>query len=533
MNKRFIRNNIILKALLLSVFIIAAIPFLVPFKSRAAIKVPVDTSIEESKDAGRDLYDSVCYYHNALPLNISVSSGQDSSILHDERYSTSMKLDEGTLVTVKSDSAMKGLYIIWDSMVPEWTLKIGDNSYTYGQYGFLHEYIELPEEAGELTIVIPNAGDQTPIKGLNKMRMADIIAFDTTDVPVWVQKWEPPCEEADILAFSTHSDDEQIFLGGITPIYPAEKNMRVQFAFFTTHWNTYEPIREHEKLNGLWLAGAKYYPIMGIFEDAYSTTYEGAAQSINEDEAALFETRIIRRTHPQVVVTQDYLKGEYGHGQHIFMATNTIKAVDLAADENYDPESIEKYGTWNTPKFYVHLNSDDPTLLDMRSPLTSFGGKRAIDVARQAYLCHQTQQWCDFSVDDYGPYSAAKWCLYKTNVGEDVAKNDLMENLTSYDEQERIRLEEEEARRLEEEKLKKEAEEKERLEKEALQKEEAEKEQPGKDKEDPSKKTPFSGTEIFVIAAIAVVVLMVAGFVTYILISNNNKKKRRHKIRRR
>jgi len=517
--------------------LLSTMPFMLVFSSFtlnafAAIKVPVDTSIEQSKDAGRDLYESKCYYHNALALNISISSGQDSSVLHDEKYSTSIKLDEGTSVTVSSETKMHGLYIIWDCMVPRWTLKIGENSYTYGEYNFLHEYIELPEETNELTIVIPNAGDQTPIKGLNKMRMSDIIAFDSADVPAWVQKWEPVCEEADILAFSTHSDDEQIFLGGITPIYQAEKNMRVQFAFFTTHWNTYEPIREHEKLNGLWLAGAKYYPIMGIFEDAYSTSYEGAAQSINEDDAALFQTQIIRRVHPQVVVTQDYTKGEYGHGQHIFMATNTIKAVEYAADENYDPDSVSKYGTWNVPKFYVHLNSDEPTVLDMRTPLESFNGKRAIDVARQAYLCHQTQQWCDFSVDDYGPYSAANWGLYKTNVGPDVAKNDLMENLTSYDEQEKIRLEEEEKLRLEEEKKKAEEEEKARLEKEALEKEQAESQNESKDKEKTKDKSSLSGTEIFVIAAVIVVVIMAGGFGAYFIISSGKKKKRRKKRRR-
>ena len=523
-----------IRKLLLSAAPLLVAFFMMPLNVMAAIKVPVDTSIEPNKDAGTDLYESKCYYHNALPLNISISSGQDSSVLHDEKYSTSIKLDEGTLVTVSSETKMHSLYIIWDSMVPEWTLKIGDNSYTYGKYNFLHEYIELPEETNELTIVIPNAGDQTPIKGLNKMRISDIIAFDTADVPVWVQKWEPPCEEADILAFSTHSDDEQIFLGGITPIYQAEKNMRVQFAFFTTHWNGYEPIREHEKLNGLWLAGAKYYPIMGIFDDAYSKTYEGAAQTINEDEAALFETRIIRRVHPQVVVTQDYLNGEYGHGQHIFMATNTIKAVEFAKDETYDQDSVAQYGVWNVSKFYVHLYSDDPTLLDMRSPLESFGGKRAIDVARQAYLCHQTQQWCDFSVDDYGPYSAANWGLYKTNVGPDVAKNDLMENLTSYDEQERIRLEEEEKIRLEEEKKKAAEEEKARLEKEALEKEQAEKEDGGKDKDKDktNDESGLSGTEIFVIAAIIVIVLMAGGFVAYFIVSNNQKKKRRKKRRR-
>ncbi len=526
MKKIFTGNNIkktLAKAVAFSIIL------LTPIHSMAAlIKVPIDTSIESDRNAGTDLYDTKCYYKNVLPLTITASSGQDTAILHDERYSTSMKFDEGTLVTVKSETKMHGIYIIWDTIVPEWTLKIGEESYTYGKYGFLHEYIELPVETDEVTIVIPN-GKQDVIRGLDKIRISDIMAFDSPDVPVWVQKWEPPCEEADILAFSTHSDDEQIFLGGLNPIYQVEKGMRVQFAFFTTHWNGGEPIREHEKLNGLWLSGAKYYPILGTFDDAYSTSYEGAAQTINEDEAALFETRVIRRTHPQVVVTQDSENGEYGHGQHIFMAQNTIKAVTLAADPTYDEESISMYGTWDVPKFYVHLYSDDPTMLDMRAPLDNFDGKRAIDVARQAYLCHQTQQWCSFTVDDYGPYSASKFGLYKTNVGEDVAKNDLMENLVSYDEQERIRLEEEEAKRLEEE-------EKQRLEEEQRQKEAearaaaqaAEPETQPKEEKD-----GLSGIEILIITAIVLAVLMTGGFAAYFIVSSNNKKKRRKKRRKR
>ena len=103
-----------------------------PFHSMAAlIKVPVDTTIENDRNAGTDLYDTKCYYKNVLPLDISLSTGGDTSILHDEKYSTSMKLDEGTLITVKSDTVMHGIYIIWDTIMPEWTLKIGEESYTY------------------------------------------------------------------------------------------------------------------------------------------------------------------------------------------------------------------------------------------------------------------------------------------------------------------------------------------------------------------------------------------------------------------
>lgn len=519
MKKFFIRKIFTATSAVLFIALVFLIPTTVFAKTK---KVDIDTSIEQDRNAGTELYDSKCYYHNVLPLNISISDGSGASVLHDERYSTSLSLAEGTEIKVTSDTVMTGLYVIWDSIVPEWTLKIGEDSYTYGKYGYLHEYIELPKETTELTIVVPNGANDVE-RGSSKMRIADIIAFDTKDLPAWVQVWEPVCEEADFLVFSTHADDEQLFFGGILPVYQAERNVRVQYAFFTTYWNISDQhIREHEKLNGLWLAGCKYYPIMGHFDDGWADNYEQAAAAISEDEAKEYLTECIRRTHPQIVVTQD-IEGEYGHGQHMFMTGNAIKAVELAADETYDADSIAKYGVWDTPKFYVHLYGENQMKFDMRTPLDSFGGKRAIDVARQGYLCHQSQQWCDFSVNDYGPYDAALYGLYRTKVGDDVIHDDFMENIVSYDEQaEQKRLEEE---RIAEEEAKAAAEaEKARLEAEKKAAEEAEIIE--------NEKKGLSFEEIFVIIALIVGALMTAGFVFFYIKIQNDKKAKRKRRRR-
>lgn len=502
--------------------IIMAVVLIAPVYAKAGrIKVDIDTSIEQDRNAGTDLYDTKCYYKNVLPLDITVSNGSDASKLHDERYSTSLSLPEGTEITVTSESVMHGIYVIWDSLVNEWTLKIGDNSYTYGKNGYLHEYLELPEETTSFTIVIPNGYNEVE-RNIQNMRISDIMAFDSAELPAFVQTWEPVCDEADILVFSTHADDEQIFFGGILPIYQVQNDYRVQYAFFTQYWNNPDQhIREHEKLNGLWLTGCKYYPIMGPFDDAYSTTYEGASETINEEDARLYLTKCIRTTHPQVAVTQD-INGEYGHGQHIFMTGNVIEAITLANDSSYDTGSVDMYGLWDTPKFYIHLYENDQILMDMRSELDKFGGKRAIDIARQGYLCHQSQQWCDFSVNDYGPYNAALYGLYKTNVGADVAKNDFMENLKSYDvmaeekrlEEERIALEEKEKRKAEEAAL------------EAAK--QAEEEAVGEEKEE-SKESKLNTEEKILLGAFGVITVIVIGFVSYIFIDKNmrNKKKRR------
>ena len=421
-----------------------------------AAPVPLDTTIEDSRDSGTDLYEATkCY--NVLPLTIDISTGESSSTLLDESYASSIGLTAGTEITVSCETEMNGIYIIWDSLIPEWQMKIGENTYTFGEYGFLHEYVKLPEKTNSLTIIVPNGSDLGTLGGVytGGARISDIYAFDSDDLPSYVQLWQPPLDKADILVFTTHADDEDIFFGGFVPIYGAEKGLGVQIVYFTQHWDYAEgsKIREHEKLNGLWLAGDVYYPILGNFKDGWSTDYEGAAAYINPDDATLFLTECIRRTKPQVIVSHDF-DGEYGHGQHILVTSCATEAVEYAADDTYDPASADLYGTWDTPKMYIHLYDENPIKLDLRQSLTAFDGKRAIDVARQAYLCHESQQWCSFTIDDYGPYDNSSFGLYRTTVGPDVNCNDVMENLVSYEEQARL---EEEAKLEEEARLEEEA----------------------------------------------------------------------------
>ncbi len=435
MSKKTLNNF----CLIISGILIIVFTFYSLFDYVYAFIQPIDTSIESSRDSGTDLYEATkCY--NVLPLDISISNGSSAESIHDENTYSSLGLSAGTEITINCDTPMDGLYIVWDSLVPQWEMKIDGETYTFGEYGFIHEYVKLPKQTNSLTIIVPNGSDLGDLGGVypGGVRISDIYAFPDDNLPSYVQLWEPPTENADILVISTHADDEDIFFGSVSPIYAGERGLDVQVVYFVQHWET-EKIREHEKITGLWLAGVKNYPILGDFPDAWSTSYEEAATLINPDDAISYITDSIRCTHPQVIVTHD-IDGDYGHGQHLLVVQSTITAIDLANDSTYNPESVEKYGTWETSKLYLHLYNADQydgeyVKLDLRSPLDNFDGKRGIDVARQAYLCHQSQQWCDFTIDDYGPRNISAFVLYKSNVGSDVNNDDLMENLISYKEQ--------------------------------------------------------------------------------------------------
>jgi hypothetical protein len=108
---------------------------------------------------------------------------------------------------------------------------------------------------------------------------------------------------------------------------------------------------------------------------------------------------------------------------------------------------------------------------------------------QHGFPCHKSQQWTWFYGWIYGKneqitkasqiktYNPSNFGLYHSTVGQDISKNDFLENITTYAEQERLEQERLEQERLEQERLEQERLEQERLEQERLEQERLEKEQ--------------------------------------------------------
>ncbi len=340
-------------------------------------------------------------------LDIAPKSSGSSSYLTDGSYSTGNNYHAGDTITIDSDLPISYLYIIWDSPVSEWTLDFNATSMKCGTNGFLHELVKLTSPSASITINIES-----------NSRICGIYAFTEGELPDFVQEWKPPCSEADILAFSTHADDEILFLGGVLATYGGEQGLPVQVCYMTNYWNGLR-IREHEKLDGLWESGIRNYPVNGDFDDIYSETLEAAKTTYNYDDVLEYVTGQIRTFKPNVVVTQD-LNGEYGHGGHMLLASAVTEAVSNSMDSSFYPEQAATIGTWDVPKTYLHLYSESPIWLDLNTPLDKLGSRTAIETAKDAYLKHVSQQWCWFYVSDTYQYSCAKFGLYRTTVGADT-----------------------------------------------------------------------------------------------------------------
>ncbi len=382
---------------------------------------------------------------------LTVSAEPMPDALKDGKLSTRKTVKT---LTVQSDTAIDYIYIIfWNEFVP-YVVKNSENKGEAFSIQHLHHLADVKKVEGDRkTLTIEFSSEAT---------ICDVFTY-SGELPDTVQKWESGAEKTDLLLFTTHADDEQLFFAGILPYYAKEKGYRVRVAYFVNHNNNIK--RKHELLDGLWEVGVTLYPHIGVYPDAYSESYDGALKNLqsagySEEDVLKSQVKLLRLYKPQVVIGHD-LKGEYGHGQHMLNAGTLIKAVELAAKE--EPYPVENLTVWDTPKVYLHLYSQNKVKLEfLDTPLESLGGLTPFQVTQKGFLKHESQQYTWFRkwlngkngeisrASQITTYSPMEYGLYRSTVGEDTEKTGFFENIVSYDEQERLEQEKEEKRKAEE-----------------------------------------------------------------------------------
>ncbi len=246
------------------------------------------------------------------------------------------------------------------------------------------------------------------------------------ELPPWVQRWQILEEKADMMLVSTHPDDEILWFGGMLPTYAGEKGKKVIVVYMV---GGNSPKRKNELLDGLWTCGVRYYPEIGCFPDKGASSYDSVLRNWGKGKAEERVVEMLRKYRPDVVVTQD-IRGEYGHFHHIVTVDAVIKAVtELAADEAYFPETAALYGVWSPSKLYLHLYKENQIIFDWRQPLERFDGKTSLQVAKEAFKKHLSQQNGRYSVSDAGRLNCSVFGLYYTTVGDDALHQDLFENI--------------------------------------------------------------------------------------------------------
>ena len=335
--------------------------------------------------------------------------------LSDNNYNTYVTLNTEDTITIENTEMFNYVYIIYYVESMTGTINYNDTSTKVGENQFLHECIKLDEETNKITI---NYDDTVRIK--------EIFLFNET-LPNWVQTWNQPLDNADILLFSTHSDDEHLFFAGLIPSMIASgKNIQV---VYLTHHND-NPKRLDEQLNGLWAVGLRNYPVLGAFPDAYSESLNGATTNLSYagfslDDVINFQIDIIKRFKPLVIVNHDEA-GEYSHGQHI-LNTHALKEALNLLEYEYKPEKV-----------YLHLYKENPITMNYDIPLEYYNGMTAYEVSKLGYAEHDSQQYTWFTdwlkgknneytkATDIKTYSPTKFGLYYSKNGNyETLDNDL------------------------------------------------------------------------------------------------------------
>ena len=353
------------------------------------------------------------------------SSGRKYTLMTDKKYTSyweSNKIKTPWIaITAPEGKPIAGLYVCFGNMPESWEIQTSDDGKDWftavpGDTRFLHAYVALPQPAQHVRLAVTS-------EKKTALRINDLFVLSEGDLPDWVQVWQPTEEKADILFLSTHPDDELIFFGGAIPTYAVEQQRKVVVAYFTRSNTT----RSSELLNGLWHMGVRTYPVIGNFKDSYAKNLKAAYKTaggkgkVNEWIVGLY-----RQYKPEVVVTQD----TNGDKQHMMIADAAQNCIALAANEDEFTASTIAYGTWQVKKLYLHLYPENQITFDWTVPLKSMNGATGIELAEEAYTLHKTQASSGMSVTETGTkYDNRVFGLAFTTVGEDVRKDDFLENI--------------------------------------------------------------------------------------------------------
>lgn len=355
------------------------------------------------------------------------AAAQDYSKQCSYRFHYSSALRDNNKATVRSCPAGSVLPVSWAKDIPVRYVFIAFEKdpvpFTLTQYD--ENGVLLKTEPGRQMLNYAYALEENSASleitvGEKEMVLSSLFMYGEGTVPDF-HPFEEPEGKLDFMLVSTHPDDDVIFLGAIGPIYGAERNKTGAIVYLACS----SRMRMDEALNGAWAMGFRIHPVFAGFQDVHKRSYK----AFPPEQIELFLVRQFRKNRPDVVMGQD-VEGEYGHWQHKVGVECLQKAVILAADASYDPDSAAQYGPWQVKKLYLHLYPENTLTLDIQAPLSSMGGRSALEAAQDAFLCHKSQSNSKHGGKTEGVYDRSLFGLACSAVGPDTpGVNDMFENI--------------------------------------------------------------------------------------------------------
>ncbi len=338
--------------------------------------------------------------------------------------------DSGTHLVVNGPGYVT---ISWDDSVPASTLYVEwytlPERFTITQYDANGLVLSKNDRATIQINQLYSLNDATRsvcVAADSDMDISALQIYDADTIPRNYHAWADSPEKLDFLIISAHPDDDVLFMGAIMPIYGVERELTGNILYVCTKDLR---LRCSEALNAAWVMGLRYYPILAGFEDVANTKQDEWGRDFTLERITQYLVTQLRKYKPEVVVTHDP-NGEYGHWQHILISEAAQQAVVLANDASYDPDSAAQYGVYQVKKLYLHLYTENTISLDVDSPLASFDGMSASEVAKLAFEEHASQIENGYHrVRNEGAYSLSDFGLFYSAVGSDGGANDMFKNI--------------------------------------------------------------------------------------------------------
>lgn len=343
--------------------------------------------------------------------------------LTDYTQSTTVKFKKGDWFSVKWAEAKPVAAVYWEwKTIPKRALVECLND--------AGEVVSSREYANKIRFltVFPEAGvsevRMTVLKGSGSM--AELFTYNQKQVPSKAVVWEEPLDKADIMLVETHGNDDCLIFGAVLPTY-TDRGYRIQVVDLACDTIG----RQRESSGGSYLLGLRHFKTFFEFTSLLSSykQYRDAWMSQSPDPYEQL-TAEIRRVRPEVVITHDIVTGESGDASHKLTAEIVQTCVEAAADPAQYPASAEQYGVWQVKKLYMHTAKENPITIDVDTPLASFGGKTAYEISVEAIALWHGGEFPELTrAVKNRKYAPSDYGLVFSTVGEDVKKNDFLENI--------------------------------------------------------------------------------------------------------
>ena len=348
-------------------------------------------------------------------------------VLTDYTGSSYVNVVEGDWFSVKWQDQVDVAAVYWEwwripgRALVECLNEAGEVVYTR-EYGSVIRFITVFPEEGVREVrmtVLEGTGDLTELFVFNPKQ----VTLEQKAVD-----WQEPLEKADIMLVEAHGYDDVLVFGAVLPTYTDRG-----YAISVADMGCDTIGRQRESSGGSYLSGLRNFKTFFEFKDHLKVTYELYTKTWLEEDPRDPEALLvaeIRRVKPEVVITYDLVNGSINHGANKLTAEITVKAVADAADPTLFPESAEQYGAWQVKKLYIHMYDQNQIFIDVDTPLDSFEGKTARQVAAEGmYKWKNGAEAAKIQNIRSGKYHPSDYGLYFSTVGEDVEKNDFLENI--------------------------------------------------------------------------------------------------------